>query len=320
MVCYVTDEQGIRSYLKERRINSDYHPYLEFNLDNTKLTLQKDFLRFITAMRQDPSNRHIRWAGMSQEDARKWRDDFAIRYKVATELLTAHGEDAFLSQLVRSRRGLKLLGGYAPLLDLQSKAVTSVSGSMLSHETDPQQVLQAMDKLLSGDPEFGTAWLVKSMVLEVQGSMLQAFAAAEKAVRYACDCAESHAHFGMLLLARGMADAASKALSEAVRLKPDNPAGHYGLALALAHTGATDEALEPYREAIRLRPAIDSMPQFHMILAGNFAKQKRYQEAYASAKRALEIARALGDEGLIQAVEEDLATYEQMYKTAVSSQ
>jgi tetratricopeptide (TPR) repeat protein len=251
---------------------------------------------------------------MSQEDIRKWRDDFEVRYKVATELLTAHGEDAFLSQLVRSRRGQKLLPGYRPVLELQSKAVVSVSESMLSGETDPQQAILTMEKLLQGDPEFGTAWLIKSMALEAQGKMEQSFAAAEEAVRYAPECAEAHAHFGMLLLSRRMAETASKALAEAVRLKPEHPAAHYGLALALAHTGATDEALKPYHEAIRLRPEIDSLPQFHMILAGNFAKQKRNREAYDSAKRALVIARTLGDAELIQAIEEDLAGYEKLYE------
>jgi tetratricopeptide (TPR) repeat protein len=93
---------------------------------------------------------------------------------------------------------------------------------------------------------------------------------------------------------------ASTHLAESVRLAPSNPEAHYLLGLALALQGQTDPVEQQCAAAMALKPQIDTSVTLHEILAANFAKAGRLDDAIRSAERALELARATGNAELAQ--------------------
>ena len=93
---------------------------------------------------------------------------------------------------------------------------------------------------------------------------------------------------------------AATMLSKAVALDPKSARAHYLLALALAAQGLTEEPVQHYATARSLQPGIDTMPDLHILLSVNYEKAGQLRAALDSAQTALKLARAAGDDHLIQ--------------------
>jgi tetratricopeptide (TPR) repeat protein len=100
-------------------------------------------------------------------------------------------------------------------------------------------------------------------------------------------------------------------LSEAVRLDPNNARYHYMLAMSLAVQGKIDETVKHYTEAVRIDPDVDKSPTLHDLLGMSYARAGQFQEAILSAKKALDLARAAGEEDLAREIEARIELYRQ---------
>ncbi len=118
-------------------------------------------------------------------------------------------------------------------------------------------------------------------------------------------------NLGRVLLFKGDSKQAAVHLSEAVRLDPDNAEAHYSLALALADQGQINLTLEHYGRAVSLKPNVDTSPTLHHLLGMKYAELGRFREAILSAEKALSLARATGDEKLVQTIKQWLELYKQ---------
>jgi tetratricopeptide (TPR) repeat protein len=310
-ICYIADKEEIRRYLKTFQINSDYTPYLEFNLDSKNLVLPAYFPSLIQAIRGSSILKHIDWDGLGQTEREQWRKDFDLRYKAANLLLKAHGEQAFLTKLQCSFHGLKLIPGYKPLLELRDDCLLDIEKMLRGGLVKPDIIIADMDDQISNYPDSGVAWLIKSMALRQNGNMEKAFSAAEKAVQYAPNYAESYVNLGMILARREEFDEAGKYLSKALEINPDHEEANYNLSIILAVQGEIDEPIEYYSKAVRINPNIDISPDLHRLLAINFAKALRFREAVSSAEKALELANAANDGQLAEEIEEMIKLYRQ---------
>ena len=123
--------------------------------------------------------------------------------------------------------------------------------------------------------------------------------------------ANMHHSLGMALFHTGKFRESAKNLSDAVRLDPGNANFHYALAMVLAARGNIDEPLAHYKEAMRIDPEIDKSPTLHDLLGMNYARAGRFQEAIASANKAIVLARAAGSEELAQTIEAQVELYKQ---------
>ena len=98
-------------------------------------------------------------------------------------------------------------------------------------------------------------------------------------------------------------------LKEAVRLDPNYARAHYLLALVLVSQGFTEDTVKHYAKAVALQPAIDSSVNLHSLLAANYAKSGRFEEAVHSAERALQLALAAGKDDAARELTERLKQY-----------
>ncbi|MBN2315394.1 MAG: tetratricopeptide repeat protein, partial [Sedimentisphaerales bacterium] len=119
-------------------------------------------------------------------------------------------------------------------------------------------------------------------------------------------------HLGQALFYAGKFDEATRYLSEAVRLAPANAEAHYSLATASAAQGNITQALQHYTKAVELKPGIDRSPTLHYLLAMKYAEVRRFHEAVLAAQRALDLARASGDENFAQEIHRHLDLYKQL--------
>jgi tetratricopeptide (TPR) repeat protein len=103
---------------------------------------------------------------------------------------------------------------------------------------------------------------------------------------------------------------AAMQLGESVRLDPGNPEAHYLLALALACQGGIEDVVQHCSKAVALRPEIDTSVTLHELLAENYAKAGRFDEAIRSAEHALKLARAAGKNDLAERVNARLTRYQ----------
>ncbi len=182
LICYIGDKEDVRRYLREFQINSDYKPYLEFNLDSKGMFLTDNFPSLIQIIRQGSTSKHIDWVALTQSQQEQWRKEFKLRYEVATLILRAHGENAFLSKFLYSSHGLKLLPRYAPLLELRDDCLSDIDKALKGGLVNPDLVIAYMDKQISKVPDSGMAFLVKSMAIRQKRNVEKALRVAEKAL------------------------------------------------------------------------------------------------------------------------------------------
>jgi tetratricopeptide (TPR) repeat protein len=119
-------------------------------------------------------------------------------------------------------------------------------------------------------------------------------------------------HLGQALFYAGKSEEATRYFSEAIHLDPNNAEAHYSMALALVTQGDIDRTLEHYKRAIELKPSVDRSPVIHYLLGMKYAEARRFHEAVTATQRALDLARAAGDERSAQEISQRLALYKQL--------
>lgn len=195
---YLGDERDVRRWIPAYTVNSDYHPYVEFSLDSKPLRLPEYFPALVSALRQGSIREHLDWTGLTESEAKEWLARFGIYERAAGFVLQAHGEQAFLSRLLYSHLGLRLLPGYPPLVEQQEKSLADIEQALRSSWVDPNMLIAEMDRQIQADAGFGTAWLVKSLALRQQGRLPQALEAGEHALTLAPSMAKARENLGLI--------------------------------------------------------------------------------------------------------------------------
>jgi len=268
--CYIGDENDIKKYLKKFHINSDYTPYVEFDIDKRGTAImQALFRKFIETVRGDSLARHIDWAGISENEQEKWVREYELLYKVSTCVLKTFGGQGISSQLQDIYDGLSLMPEHTALIDLENRCLFSAKRMLTSKASGADRAVADMDILLQGRPNCGQAWLIKSWALQQKKEMSKALTAAQRAVQYAPHQAEVWNNLGRIFLKFGQVDKAISYFKGAVRLRPNEATLHHDLGVALLKKGLFDEADSQFRQVVRIRP---NSAEAHLVL-GNFLAQ-----------------------------------------------
>jgi len=72
------------------------------------------------------------------------------------------------------------------------------------------------------------------------------------------------------------------------------------------------KTLQHYQKAVKLKPGVDRSPTLHYLLGMKYAEARRFHEAILATQRALDLARAVGDENFMQEISKRLALYRQL--------
>ncbi|HEY4233056.1 MAG TPA: tetratricopeptide repeat protein, partial [Lacipirellulaceae bacterium] len=169
-----------------------------------------------------------------------------------------------------------------------------------------EDAMAEFNQALDLKPNFAEAENNLGNLLRGMGQTQEAIAHLARAAAMEPHDLEIQSNLESALLAAGDFDRAIEQGRIAIRLDPDIAESHHNLGVAMARAGQNLAAVHEFQETIRLDPE-------HADAYGNLAKTyaalDRPQEAIATAKSALELARSYGEEESARQIEAWLTKY-----------
>jgi tetratricopeptide (TPR) repeat protein len=149
-----------------------------------------------------------------------------------------------------------------------------------------EEAIARYEQALRVQPNDAEGQLNLGLMLMDQGKVPEAIAHYEQALRLNPDYADAHCNLGATLGQLGRIPEAIGHLEQALRLKPDLPEAHNNLGNALMQLGRPQEAMAHFQEAVRLKP---DHAEAHYNLALAFGQVGRLDEAIHHYERAVQI-------------------------------
>jgi len=215
-------------------------------------------------------------------------------------------------------------------------------GLALVETNKPEEALVEYQKSLQLNDQSSSAHNNFGSLLAQQGKIDEALAQFERAVELNPANGRAHCNLGAALSEKGRTEEALDHLRKGVELEPKFADGQNNLGAALARAGALDEAVEHMAKAVEMAPQAvdyrynfgrvlaakgrfaDAAAQFEQaakltemrepaildILAAMYAETGRYQDAVATARKALDLANQQRNLELASSLRSSLARYE----------
>jgi tetratricopeptide (TPR) repeat protein len=156
-------------------------------------------------------------------------------------------------------------------------------------------------------PDFAEAHNNLGIVLGMLGNMKQAIDEFQQAIRYNKNYAKAHNNLGRALVETGDSSRALEEFRLGVQLDPQDATGQYNFAVLLSRQGRSAEALAHYKEALQLKPHF--IPIYNG-LAETLNLVNQPNEAIATAKKGIEVARSSGQQAEAAKLEDWLKHYQ----------
>ncbi|MHB9028097.1 MAG: fused MFS/spermidine synthase [Candidatus Latescibacterota bacterium] len=256
--CYIGDEHDIRRYLGDNyHINSDYKPFVEFNVEVVLKGMDDEmFVPIIGAVRSKSVLDHIAWGGMPETERTIWLERFGKQCAVIDHILVIFREQRLINRLEHIFDGLAILPDNPYLLDLRKKTIEYVKSL-----TQDRNAEHEIDILLEKRPESGMAWLFKSWFLVVQKDMDAAENVTRKALYYEPENPLSHYYMGNIHVFRKNYELARNEYLQTLELDPDMFEAMSNLARTYEIQGNFDLAVKYYEKALELNPELAPVKQ-----------------------------------------------------------
>jgi len=253
--CYVGDQDDARRYLRDWQLNTDDHPFVEFNTDVEEMDEQAMhplFHEFIEALSSDSLRAHLDTAGMSETEREAAWSRLAIARAAALQVVRATGAGNNLARLQALEEGLHAAPTHAALLDLLDQALQGID--RLPPGGGGAAVLGAVEQQLARSPQAALPHLVRARLLAARGSLPEALADAELAVAAAPRNPRAQDQLGTLLLKLDRPAEALTCFDAALALTPKLTGLRGRRAAALSALGRHKEALDDARLEAELSP------------------------------------------------------------------
>jgi len=127
-------------------------------------------------------------------------------------------------------------------------------GLALMRQGRGPEAIGHFEQALRIEPDYVEAHNNLGVALMRQGRVPEAIGHYEQALRIKPDYAEAHTNLGIALAHQGRLPEAIGQYEQGVRLKPDDPSAHNHLGDALARAGRGHEAIGQYEEVLRIQP------------------------------------------------------------------
>ena len=219
-------------------------------------------------------------------------------------------------------------------------------GRVFFQEGKLSEAIEHNERALRIRPDYAEAHNNLGAALVRQGRLPEAIGHYEQALRLNPDYAEAHYNLAAALMGQGRLPEAIGHYEQALRLQPDFPEAHNNLGNALLRLGKVPEAIGHYEQALRLKPDFaDAYNNLAWLLATHepakggdavravglaqraceltsnrqagyldtlaaaYAAAGRFNEAIATAQKAIDLARAAGQPTLVEEYEARLELY-----------
>ena len=181
-------------------------------------------------------------------------------------------------------------------------------GSVLAEAGRFDEAMTQIEKAIELDADNGAAHINLGHLLEVTGHRPEAIEQLKLGMMVAPKNADGHNIYGVILAREGKLDEAIQELQQAVTLAPTSAECRFNLGRAFAASSRFSEALPQFEAAARITTYHE--PAILQMLAAMYSETGNYQEAVATAKRALDLAEQLQNTELANALRGNLARYQ----------
>ena len=208
------------------------------------------------------------------------------------------------------------------------------------------EAVEQYEQVLQIEPDSAEAHYNLAIALKQQGRFEEAIGHYEQVLRIRPGFFEAHCNLGELLIQQGRIPEAVEQYNEAMKILPNSAEAHNNLAVALVRQGKLTEAIGNYEQALRFKPDYPDAqnglarllatlgpeeggdPMRAVALAGQaceltgnqdatcldtlaiaYAAAGRFNDAIATAQKALDVARSTGQPQLAGEIETRLQLY-----------
>ena len=208
------------------------------------------------------------------------------------------------------------------------------------------EAIEHLQQALRIKPDFAEAHYNLGLALEKAGRVPEAIQHYEQALRINPDDAEVHNNLGLALVQVGRLPEAIAQYQQALQSNPGNADGHSKLGAVLIATGHAQDARSQLEQALRINPDLieaqnnlawvlailppaeggdparavavaqracersgNRAPGYLDTLAAAYAAAGRFDDAVATAEKAIDLARSAGQAGLVKEIEARLELY-----------
>jgi tetratricopeptide (TPR) repeat protein len=210
----------------------------------------------------------------------------------------------------------------------------------------PQEAIRHYEQSVQLKPDYADAHYNWGAALRRTGKPQQAIEQFQQALRTTPDDAETHNELALALSDGGKLNEAVGHWEQAIQLRPEYAEAQYNLGVALWQTGKSQEAIRHWEQAVRIRPDYaeaknklawllatiaptegsdplravslaegacqlteNRVPTYLDTLAVAYAAAGRFNDAIATAGKAIEVARAAGQQQEVSQLEIRLQLY-----------
>jgi tetratricopeptide (TPR) repeat protein len=251
--------------------------------------------------------------------------------------------------LVQEGKGEEAMAHYQKALELEPDNAEAHYnlGNMLRQKGRVEEALAQYELALQSKPDYGPARYNLGNLLLKGGRVEEALAQYEEVLRQTPDYAEARVNMGIALLQKGRVGEAIEQLQRALQINPEYEAARINLGNAYLKAGQAAAAVGQWRRALQLEPgnagvlnslawllatgkeasvrdgkgAVELARQADGLTGGSngyvlrtlaaaYAEAGRYEEAAATARRALGVAVGQGDGVLAGQLRAELKLYE----------
>lgn len=190
----------------------------------------------------------------------------------------------------------------------QSSDALILMGTIKGRQGDLQGSIQDLQRALQIHPNHAKAHQRLAFVQQLLGNHQEAIVHYRQALPGSGNQAEVHNGLGQALAAQELDKQAAQHLRKAIRLNPDLGDAHYYLGTVLQKLDLPEESLAHWQQAVELRP---NWVAPLLALSKAYAASGQFQDAIQAAEQALQLARASGNDGLVQAIQRRLDRHRQ---------
>jgi len=253
--CYLGDEIGLRKYLKDYPINSDFHPYVEFNTDDNaeKSELRKWLSNLISTMGNRDITEKLIWTSAEQSKIDEWKKVQETYKQPCDYMLQARIESDNIGALEKCSQGLALFPKNLGLLKNEEFIILSIRNALFSSSTGLKNA-NAISQILRSHPDYGTFWLVDSWIRTIQKDYKNAYNSAYQAFQLLPENSIVLENLGSMLIEMKQIEGAIQILERANYFDPKNALICSKLGKAYSINQDWDLALFMYKEVTTMEP------------------------------------------------------------------
>lgn len=169
------------------------------------------------------------------------------------------------------------------------------------------EAIEQYERILRLRPNFTDARINLGAVLSQSGKNPQAIEQFQLVLQDSPSDPNAHNNLGLLLSDSGKTDEAIRHFEQALQQGANRSDIHYNLAQAFRRVGRTNDAIAHYQAALKLKA--DDI-QSYLSVAQSLAAINQSQEAIATARKAIEVAEATGQQAAAEQTKQWLQQYQ----------